>query len=73
MIKQEERKPPRALLRPEDSVAYHAELDMAQRKVTQAERLVKQDRAIWGQVEKTHYMLLEDARNYLYNRFGVVA
>lgn len=54
-------------------MAYHAELDMAKRKVTQALRLVNQDYTVWGQVEKTHYMLLEDARNYLWNRFGVAA
>lgn len=69
----EERPPPRALLKPEDSVAYHAELEMARRKVTQALRLVNQDYTVWGEVEKSHYMLLEDARNYLYNRFGVAA
>ena len=73
MTQADERPKPRALLRPEDSLAYHAELEMAQRKVKQALRLVNQDYTVFGEVERTHHRLLEDARNYLYNRFGVAA
>lgn len=73
MTKTEKRPKPRALLRPEDSIAYDAERDMARQKVKQALRLVNQDYIAFGEVEKTHHMLLEDARNYLYNRFGEAA
>lgn len=63
--------PPRALLNPKDSDAYDAELAMAKRAVTTALRRVNQDYMAFGEVEKYHQMALVDARNYLYNRFGV--
>lgn len=63
--------PPRALLDPKDSDAYDAELAMAKRAVTAALRRVNQDYVAWGEVEKYHQIGLEDARSYLYNRFGV--